>query len=613
MNTRAMAEVVFQNLEGMIPELEDLERQGVFSKEELRMIIRRRTDFEYKLQKRVVEKPDLLAYLEYELNLDLLRSKRTKRLKLKRYSTAALSVTRRIHDIFLKAIQKFGNDLKLWMQYLDFCKKTNSVRALSKAYVKLIQAHANNPDVWIMAAKHEFEVSGNAENARKLMQRGLRNLKQSDKLWLEYFRLELMHVDKIKKRRKLLGLDGIHLGQSETDDQPKKMDEFLANTTARIVFQKAIETMPDDITLRIQFMDMCKSFEDVNVLEDAIYTSLEEDFPSDARTCQALALRQFNELEKDPNRIVKDEEWLAAELACTTAFTNATQTTDSEDVWTRFITTCNKLLKESRTPQQASRRMESLFEVFAGADRAGKMTVDLYIQWADVLLSMELEVDARACLEKSLSKFACSLQLWRRFIEISLKIDGPDFSSHLALLRKCLASVNTDQDRSVVWEMILDAAIACEAEQTDSLLQELMECRQCIREKVIAKFLNWISTSKGIAAVRKLFTRIQLEKVDIVLMKEFIQTEKEQVPVSRKWMRKLFEKVTHDFGNISADVWLEWLAFEQDGSSVNFEKIGHVFRAAKASLVEPHRSEFLTAHTLARTKEFLVRSKTDEQ
>lgn len=31
-----MAEVVFQNLEGMLPELEDLEHKGVFSKDELK-------------------------------------------------------------------------------------------------------------------------------------------------------------------------------------------------------------------------------------------------------------------------------------------------------------------------------------------------------------------------------------------------------------------------------------------------------------------------------------------------------------------------------------------------------------------------------------------------
>ena len=114
----------------------------------------------------MVEKADILAYLEYELNVDLLRQKRCKRLKVKKFSTAALSLTRRIHNIFLKALQKFGNDLKLWTQYLDFCKKTNSMRVLSKAYAKLLQSHNRNPDVWIMAAKHEFECVGNSDNAR---------------------------------------------------------------------------------------------------------------------------------------------------------------------------------------------------------------------------------------------------------------------------------------------------------------------------------------------------------------------------------------------------------------------------------------------------------------
>ncbi len=33
-----MAEHVFQNLEGMLPELEDLERNGIFSRNELRSV-----------------------------------------------------------------------------------------------------------------------------------------------------------------------------------------------------------------------------------------------------------------------------------------------------------------------------------------------------------------------------------------------------------------------------------------------------------------------------------------------------------------------------------------------------------------------------------------------
>lgn len=43
--------------------------------------------------------------------------------------------------------------------------------------------------------------------ARSYMQQGLRFCKSSEKLWLEYFKLELLYIAKIAGRRKILGLD----------------------------------------------------------------------------------------------------------------------------------------------------------------------------------------------------------------------------------------------------------------------------------------------------------------------------------------------------------------------------------------------------------------------
>jgi U3 small nucleolar RNA-associated protein 6 len=68
-----MAEVVHRNLELMLPELEELERSGIFSPEEIKEIVRRRRSMEYKLQRRPVRKGDFLRAINYELNLDRLR------------------------------------------------------------------------------------------------------------------------------------------------------------------------------------------------------------------------------------------------------------------------------------------------------------------------------------------------------------------------------------------------------------------------------------------------------------------------------------------------------------------------------------------------------------
>lgn len=75
-----MAETVHFMLEQMLPELEDLEDRGIFSSEEVKAIVARRTDSEYKLKRRIPRKADFLRYIQAEINLERLRVHRRKRL-----------------------------------------------------------------------------------------------------------------------------------------------------------------------------------------------------------------------------------------------------------------------------------------------------------------------------------------------------------------------------------------------------------------------------------------------------------------------------------------------------------------------------------------------------
>lgn len=55
--------------------------------------------------------------------------------------------------------------------------------------------------------RREFEHERNMASARALMQQGLRMCKQDETMWVEYFRMELMYVHKLRLRRKVLGLE----------------------------------------------------------------------------------------------------------------------------------------------------------------------------------------------------------------------------------------------------------------------------------------------------------------------------------------------------------------------------------------------------------------------
>uniref|UniRef100_A0A7N5ZXM1 U3 small nucleolar RNA-associated protein 6 N-terminal domain-containing protein n=1 Tax=Anabas testudineus TaxID=64144 RepID=A0A7N5ZXM1_ANATE len=61
-----MAEIVQQRIEERIPELEQLERVGLFTKKEVKSIIKRATALEYKLHRLIVNKEDFIAYIQPE-------------------------------------------------------------------------------------------------------------------------------------------------------------------------------------------------------------------------------------------------------------------------------------------------------------------------------------------------------------------------------------------------------------------------------------------------------------------------------------------------------------------------------------------------------------------
>ena len=62
----------------------------------------------------------------------------------------------------------------------------------------MIRFHPKVPGVWIYAAVWEFDHNLNVAAARALMQSGLRMCPNSEDLWIEYLRMGLTYLNKLK-------------------------------------------------------------------------------------------------------------------------------------------------------------------------------------------------------------------------------------------------------------------------------------------------------------------------------------------------------------------------------------------------------------------------------
>ncbi|KAI9352839.1 U3 small nucleolar RNA-associated protein 6-domain-containing protein [Obelidium mucronatum] len=237
-----MAEQVRFHLEKMIPELEDMEQRGVFTKAEIKEIVKRRTAHEYAIHRRIGRRADYLKYIEYEINLDRLRKKRKIRLGLDveqseqqneakkklGFTLSDYSLTKRINGLYQKALRKFSGDVEMWVQYFEWAKSMGASSSLGRSFARAIQLHPTNPSMYILAAQYEFVNNKNMTSARVLMQRGLRINKEATNLWHEYFKLELLWTEKIKERRRILfgdsalGLEPRALPSSAEPSKPPK-------------------------------------------------------------------------------------------------------------------------------------------------------------------------------------------------------------------------------------------------------------------------------------------------------------------------------------------------------------------------------------------------------
>ncbi|EDK42533.1 conserved hypothetical protein [Lodderomyces elongisporus NRRL YB-4239] len=313
-----MADKVRYYLEQSVPELEDLKVKGLFDKNEITMIMRRRTDFEHRISGRGSRPRDFIKYSEFEQNLERLRKKRYNRLNKVGLVDTKPSISdwagvRRVMFIYDRATKRFPGDDDLWGQYLKFAKTNGAIKAVYKIYTRLLQLQPRNIEAWLSAAKYEFETNGNAKGTRLLFQQALRLNPESLVLWLNYAQFELTYISKLLARRKLLGLmteqqqkedEEKQNKDKESDDMIELKGETLKNLPeADMNMLGNPETNPalkGDVMLAIfdSCMDRFESFEVVDKMleivdkfdlnRDYLYQHIlyyiQQKFPNDART-----------------------------------------------------------------------------------------------------------------------------------------------------------------------------------------------------------------------------------------------------------------------------------------------------------------------------------------
>ncbi|KAJ8038959.1 U3 small nucleolar RNA-associated protein 6-like [Holothuria leucospilota] len=289
-----MAEYVHRNLEETLPELEQLERVGLFSRDEIKSIIKRRTAHEYRMNRLKNDKEDFLKYIEYEKDLLNLIKKRRKKIKYYFKETdIEHAIVVRIQRLYRRLCTLFPHDLTIWLSHIRFLHEWNRMSRLSQLFTKLLKVNSRIPGLWILAAKTQLEYNNNPDDARRLLLRALRHHPNSQKLWTEYFRMELLHAYKLNKRMAILQQSQMSLEEDEAS--------LLKGKLAKLVYKSALKAIPDNIQFRLQFAKISEEFDFTRDITDEIYDDLLADHPDKELTWNVLARRPLTFLDKKAN------------------------------------------------------------------------------------------------------------------------------------------------------------------------------------------------------------------------------------------------------------------------------------------------------------------------
>ncbi|XP_022848287.1 U3 small nucleolar RNA-associated protein 6 homolog isoform X1 [Olea europaea var. sylvestris] len=498
-----MADVVQFKLERMLDELDDLERRGLFSRREIAEIVKQRRKFEYRLKRPSPLKQDFLAYIDYEKQLDALRLLRKKSLsknsgnKKTKKSVSDYAGVSRIIEIYRLATIRFKSDIQLWFQYLEFCKARGHGR-MKKALAQVIRFHPKLPGVWIYAAAWEFDHNLNVTAARALMQSGLRACPTSEDLWVEYLRMELTYLNKLKARKVALGEDertptkdtcdadeerwrdennelfmalderkddsktsGVQDGESE-----EKVDVLREHglNVLHTVYNSAIEALPSSFTLRTKFIQILEATNLTHSedMRNEILNDMKKDFLREPKYWDWLA-----RLETADFKEIKQKQLSKA----IQVYEESLETVPSATMFNLYVKFLMDAIKNENGDKMSAvhswssahslHPISRLQIVFEKAESLGCITEDLACQHVSFLLQLGKSEEAKVLIRKLCNgKFSHAVHLWTLCLSMEMRniqnklpfTSKADLSSIFTLLIDVLKKVSISEAENL-WLM----------------------------------------------------------------------------------------------------------------------------------------------------------------
>lgn len=587
-----MAELVQLHLQSFLPELEQMKQIGLFSVAEIKKIVKKRKAYEYLLRRRTKTKEDYLKYIQYEIFVLSLIAKRRKRLgiELKRKEIDH-SIACRISKLFKAAISRNQNDEKLWLTQIQFYQRMKWHPTISALFKRMLQVHNRKPELWVMAAKWEFEENNAADNARRFFMQSIRFHQDSRLLWTEYFRMELMYTDLIRKRKEVLGSQGV----KDSDN-----DSVLQGKLASAVYWRATEIIPD-ADFALSLMEVCREFDFTSNHIDQIYQDIQHRHPLAEETLNAVSRRPLLTLDEElknakvkglkQGKVLSQEEEKVYSL-----YEEALQKVQSEKMWSYYIEFAIGRWDSAKKEEKKLKLLLNILKLMERANNASLLSVEMFVHWCK-LLENKGDEDSRCSVAlEAARKWPKMVSLWVLCLTAHMQAGKEDIST---LLDEAMENIS-DEETLPVWKLGIEWLSISNPSALKGYYEKGLQIRR-ICAPVKEMYLEATALTDGIQATRELYKRLRYLPVSPKMFRKMIHIENAQPKPSIEWLRTYYEDAIKEYGSSNEDLWLEFIQLEREHPDGDILRTDMYRWRALRTLDDERTESFVRKYTLLST------------
>uniref|UniRef100_A0A8C5B4I4 UTP6 small subunit processome component n=1 Tax=Gadus morhua TaxID=8049 RepID=A0A8C5B4I4_GADMO len=579
-----MAEVIQLRVEERIPELEQLERVGLFT-----IVVHYKVIFLLESKKN----PLTSTLLQYEINVLELVKKRREHIKYNfKREEIEFPIVQRINGVFKRATNKWKSDVQLWLSHIAFCKKWATKTHLSKVFSAMIAIHPDKSGLWIMAAKSELEDMNSSESARHLFLRALRFHPEDKKVFQEYFRMELLHAEKLRKQKSMAE-------EAEMDlvRRAKTLMHTLTvvNACNKVLFIKYTFPSPLGAEFIISLLNIAAIFDFTKELQDTILTDIQSKYTEDCVTWDFLARR---ELEKpSAGEELSTAKGRASDIArreerCSLVYEEGLQSLNTEPMFTCYAAFClERHRRKTNVQELKDKREQRLQGVFQRAHDSSMLKEAFYKNWI-LLAAGDAEGVARVAMAATL-RYSQSVSTWTLRLQMLMQLDSGDLKTLFKEALECISP----KESLPVWRLQVQWSTGSQSPEETEALGVLsavpavaMEMKEC--------YLDWSSATGGYKKARKTFVSLHESRpFSKTFFTKMIQIELEQVSIpdmSRQKRLDLINLFSH------FNLWLGYIK-EELGTRGQPENCGMLYWRAMKLLEGESVERFVSNYTLLQT------------